>query len=66
MSPQGVRNLFGKIVMDEFHQVNYVQLIARAHQLVMEERKYHFDDCLVTIWSALNHCYWCGNVAAIM
>jgi serine/threonine-protein phosphatase PP1-1 len=67
VSPRGAGWIFGANVAREFNYVNGLQLIARAHQLVMEGFKYHFKDKdVVTVWSAPNYCYRCGNVASVM
>lgn len=40
--------------------------MSRAHQLVMEGYNWCHDRNVVTIFSAPNYCYRCGNQAALM
>mmetsp|Transcript_5962 Transcript_5962/g.20314 ORF Transcript_5962/g.20314 Transcript_5962/m.20314 type:complete len:262 (+) Transcript_5962:185-970(+) len=66
ISPRGAGYTFGQDISEQFNHNNGLSLIARAHQLVMEGYNWCQDHNVVTIFSAPNYCYRCGNMAAIM
>lgn len=66
ISPRGAGYTFGADVSQRFNHNNGLVLVTRAHQLVMEGFNWSHDRHLVTIFSAPNYCYRCGNQASIM
>lgn len=66
ISPRGAGYTFGQDISEAFNHSNGLTLVARAHQLVMEGYNWSQDRNVVTLFSAPNYCYRCGNQAAIM
>lgn len=66
ISPRGAGFTFGQDISEQYNHTNGIKLVARAHQLVMEGFSWQHEKNVVTIFSAPNYCYRCGNQAAIM
>ena len=66
ISPRGAGYTFGQDISEQFNRANGLNLIARAHQLVQEGYEWAHDKAVVTVFSAPNYCYRCGNQASIM
>ncbi|PIA60001.1 hypothetical protein AQUCO_00400705v1 [Aquilegia coerulea] len=66
ISPRGAGYTFGQDISEQFNHTNNLKLIARAHQLVMEGFNWGHEQKVVTIFSAPNYCYRCGNMASIL
>eukprot|EP00640_Fibrocapsa_japonica_P003384 CAMPEP_0113935504 /NCGR_PEP_ID=MMETSP1339-20121228/2652_1 /TAXON_ID=94617 /ORGANISM="Fibrocapsa japonica" /LENGTH=317 /DNA_ID=CAMNT_0000937683 /DNA_START=86 /DNA_END=1039 /DNA_ORIENTATION=+ /assembly_acc=CAM_ASM_000762 len=66
ISPRGAGYTFGQDITEQYNHTNGLMFISRAHQLVMEGYQWTHNQGVVTIFSAPNYCYRCGNQAAIM
>mmetsp|Transcript_1822 Transcript_1822/g.2489 ORF Transcript_1822/g.2489 Transcript_1822/m.2489 type:complete len:323 (+) Transcript_1822:114-1082(+) len=66
VSPRGAGYTFGADISEQFNHRNGFSFIVRAHQLTMDGFVWaHPNEC-VTVFSAPNYCYRCGNLAAVM
>ncbi|KAI5168485.1 serine/threonine-protein phosphatase 2A catalytic subunit [Pancytospora epiphaga] len=65
-SPRGAGFTFGPDITEAFNKRNNLKLVCRAHQLVNEGFNWNHERSCVTIFSAPNYCYRCGNLASLM
>ena len=63
---RGCSYTFNGEALDAFMEVNEIQLVCRAHQVVNSGYKCFHNNKLVTIFSAPNYCGEVGNNGAIM
>lgn len=63
---RGVSYTFGHDVISEFLEINNLELICRAHQVVEDGYEFQANRKLVTIFSAPNYCGEFDNAGAIM
>lgn len=66
VSPRGAGYTFGQDISEQYNHTNNLTLVCRAHQLVMEGYNWCHNRNVVTVFSAPNYCYRCGNQATIM
>ena len=65
-SPRGAGFVFGGDISSKFNFTNKLSMICRAHQLQQNGFQWSHENNVLTIFSAPNYCYRCGNLAAIM
>ncbi|KAM0675734.1 hypothetical protein GVAV_000509 [Gurleya vavrai] len=65
-SPRGAGFTFGPDITKKFNETNGIKMICRAHQLVMQGYMWHHDETCVTVFSAPNYCYRCGNLGTVL
>lgn len=65
-NPRCAGYLFGENQSKEFCRINKLRFVTRSHQLAQEGYQWFFDKTVITVWSAPNYMYRCGNLASVM
>ena len=63
---RGAGYTWGYDCSEEFLHINNLKFISRAHQLIMKGYNWCHNKQVLSIFSAPNYCYRCGNEAAII
>lgn len=66
VNTRGAGYTFGPDISEEFNHRNELSLTCRAHQLVADGYSISHNENVVTIFSAPNYCYRCGNQAGLL
>ena len=66
MNSRGAGYTWGMDISEEFLFLNNLKFVARAHQLVMRGYNWCHNKKVLSIFSAPNYCYRCGNEAAVI
>ncbi len=65
-SPRGTGYTWGQNETEKFLISNRLTHITRGHQLQMKGNSKTHGDKVITVFSAPNYCYRCGNEASVM
>jgi serine/threonine-protein phosphatase PP1 catalytic subunit len=66
LNDRGISYYYNEKAIDKFLMDNNLDLICRAHQMVVDGYHFFNNNRLVTIFSAPNYCGNCGNNGAVM
>ena len=66
INSRGAGYTWGYDCSEEFLHINNLKFISRAHQLIMKGYNWCHNRQVLSIFSAPNYCYRCGNEAAII
>merc|ERR1711872_319222 len=65
-SQRGAGYTFGQDVLDMWNMDNGLEMLVRGHQMVEEGFFWHHNQQTLTLFSAPNYMYRCGNTAAVL